>query len=95
MKLVKKGDLPFHSVTSADPLSIGQFASPDALLSPSFMAKAANDKTIKIEPAWKVSFVYGMPCAIYHILPASYYLAARFSNDFESAVLHALNGGGQ
>jgi ADP-ribosylglycohydrolase len=36
-----------------------------------------------------------MPCAIYHQLPAAYYLAARFPHDFESAVLHALNGGGQ
>jgi len=50
---------------------------------------------IRIEPAWKVSIVYGMPCAIYHQLPAAYYLAARFRNDFESAVLHAVNGGGQ
>jgi ADP-ribosylglycohydrolase len=36
-----------------------------------------------------------MPCAIYHQLPAAYYLAARFPGDFESAVLHAVNGGGQ
>jgi len=36
-----------------------------------------------------------MPCAIYHQLPAAYYLAARFPEDFESAVLHAINGGGQ
>jgi ADP-ribosylglycohydrolase len=36
-----------------------------------------------------------MPCAIYHQLPAAYYRAARFPRDFESAVLHALNGGGQ
>ena len=36
-----------------------------------------------------------MPCAIYHQLPAAYYLAARFTDDFESAVLHAINGGGQ
>lgn len=105
MRLVKKGELPFHAVTSdnlqapkdgaKDPSNIGLFASPDALLSPSFIAQAANDKNIKIEPAWKVSLVYGMPCAIYHILPASYYLATKFSNDFESAILHALNGGGQ
>ena len=53
------------------------------------------DPGIGIEPAWKVSLVYGMPCAIYHQLPAAYYLAARFPDDFESAVLHALNGGGQ
>jgi len=65
------------------------------LLSPSSMAKAAVDPQIRIEPAWKVSIVYGMPCAIYHQLPAAYYLAARFHNDFESAVLHAVNGGGQ
>ena len=59
------------------------------------MAEAAADPEIHIEPAWKVSIVYGMPCAIYHQLPAAYYLAARFHNDFESAVLHAVNGGGQ
>ena len=105
MRLVKKGELPFHAVTSdglkpptagaKDPSNIGLFSSPDALLSPSFMAQAAHDKDVVIEPAWKVSLVYGMPCAIYHILPASYYLAARFHDDFESALLHALNGGGQ
>ncbi len=105
MKMVKSGDLPFHAVTSDNlqapkpgskaPSNIGLFASPDALLSPSYMAQAAQDEDIKIEPAWKVSLVYGMPCAIYHMLPACYYLAARFKNDFESAILHALNGGGQ
>ena len=105
MDLVKAGELPFHAVTSAhlgppkpgdpDPPRAGRFSSPDALLTPSYMAEAALDPTIKIEPAWKVSLVYGMPCAIYHQLPAAYYLAARFHDDFESAVLHALNGGGQ
>src|SRR6202035_6168300 len=59
------------------------------------IAEAVQDPGIRIEPAWKVSIVYGMPCAIYHQLPAAYYLAARFREDFESAVLHALNGGGQ
>ncbi len=49
----------------------------------------------RILHSWKVSIVYGMPCAIYHQLPAAYYLAARFHDDFESAVLHAVNGGGQ
>ena len=105
MKLVKTGQLPFHAVTSdnlqppkpgdPDPPRVGRFASPDALLSPGYMAAAACDPDIRIEPAWKVSIVYGMPCAIYHQLPAAYYLAARFSDDFESAVLHAVNGGGQ
>ncbi len=105
MERVKDGSLPFHAVTSddlqppkpgdPDPPRAGRFASPDALLTPSYMARAADDAGISIEPAWKVSLVYGMPCAIYHQLPAAYYLAARFGADFESAVLHAVNGGGQ
>lgn len=105
MALVKSGELPFHAVTTgeletpaagqAEPSRAGRFASPDALLTPSYMALAAADPGIRIEPAWKVSIVYGMPCAIYHQLPAAYYLAARFAGDFESAVLHAVNGGGQ
>ena len=105
MDLVKDGSLPFHAVTSGklqppkpgdpDPPRAGRFSSPDALLTPSYMAEAAFDPGIKIEPAWKVSIVYGMPCAIYHQLPISYYLAARFHDDFERAVLYALNGGGQ
>ena len=105
MRLVKSGQLPFHAVTRGhlepprpgdpDPPRAGRFASPDALLTPSYMAAAAADADIRIEPAWKVSIVYGMPCAIYHQLPAAYFLAARFHDDFESAVLHAVNGGGQ
>jgi ADP-ribosylglycohydrolase len=105
MSLVKQGRLPFHAVTSndlgvprpgdPDPPRAGRFSSPDALLTPSYMAEAARDPGIRIEPAWKVSIVYGMPCAIYHQLPAAYYLGARFSDNFELAVLHAINGGGQ
>ncbi len=103
MALVKNGELPFHAVTSnrlqppaagAEPPRAGRFSSPDALLTPSYMAEAVGDPGIRIEPAWRVSIVYGMPCAIYHQLPAAYYLAARFPDDFESAVLHAINGGG-
>ncbi|MBU3664400.1 MAG: ADP-ribosylglycohydrolase family protein [Chthoniobacterales bacterium] len=103
--MVRSGQLPFHSVTSenlqpprpGEPEAprAGRFASPDALITPSCVAAAAADPAIRIEPASKVSVVYGMPCAIYHQLPAAYYLAARFHNDFESAVLHAVNGGGQ
>jgi len=105
MKLVHGAALPFHAVTgddlqpprpgSQDPPRAGKFASPDALLTPSYVAAAAVDPDIRIEPAWKVSIVYGMPCAIYHQLPAAYYLAARFHDDFEAALLHAVNGGGQ
>lgn len=105
MARVKSGELPFHAVTSgnlqaplpgaAEAPSAGRFPSPDALLGPSFIALAAVDPDVRIEPAWKVSLVYGMPCAVYHQFPAAYYLAARFADDFEAAVLHAVNGGGQ
>src|SRR6187455_247341 len=77
------------------PQESGHFVSPDALLTPSYVAAAAVDPDVRIEPAWKVSIVYGMTCAIYHQLPAAYHLTARFPNDFESAVLHAVNGGGE
>lgn len=105
MARVMDGRLPFHAVTTgklqapkpgtAAPPSVGLFPSPDALLTPSNVAVAAHDPDIRIEPAWKVSLVYGMPCAVYHQFPAAYYLAARFADDFEQAVLNAVNGGGQ
>jgi ADP-ribosylglycohydrolase len=105
MSLVHRNELPFHAVTGSgfsaprpgnpEPPLAGRFSSPDALLTPQYAALAAVDPDIRIEPAWKVSIVYGMPCAIYHQLPAAYYLATRFADDFESAVLHAINGGGQ
>lgn len=105
MTLVREGELPFHSVTSAGetppppgpeaPRTAGQFPSPDALLTVSSVVRAARDPDIRVEPAWKASLVYGLPCAVYHQFPAAYYLAGRFQDDFESAVLHAVNGGGQ
>jgi hypothetical protein len=98
------GTLPFHATTrfkpqppapgeARQPLA-GQFSSPDALFLPRWMAATADDPSIKIEPAWKVSKVYGMPCAIYNLLPTTYYLAARFRQDFEGAILNAVNAGG-
>ncbi len=95
MQLVATHELPFHAMTipGSKPSGAGTFASPDALLTPSSIAQAAHEDLI--QPAWKVSLIYGMPCAVYHQFPACYYLAARYSNDFESAVLHAINGGGQ
>ncbi|HEU0229903.1 MAG TPA: ADP-ribosylglycohydrolase family protein [Burkholderiaceae bacterium] len=105
LTLVRNGELPFHTVTSEGedvppagleaPRRAGEFSSPDALLSISGIARAARDPGVRIEPAWKASLVYGMPCAVYHQFPAAYYLAARFQDDFESTVLHAVNGGGQ
>lgn len=103
LHLARARKLPFHTMAHSDlqppqkdrPRESGYFVSPDALLTPSYVAAAAVDPDILIEPAWKVSIVYGMTCAIYHQLPAVYHLAARFPNDFESAVLEAVNGGGE
>lgn len=105
LDLVRSGELPFHTVTADQEASVpagpetarqpGQFASPDALLTVSNIARAAADPEIRIDPASKVSLVYGMPCAVYHQFPAAYYLAAHFQDDFESTVLNAVNGGGQ
>jgi len=99
MEFVSSGAIPFVAKSSIAPARAGGpsfgFASPDALLLPSWIAQAAHDPGTRIEPAWKVSLTYGMSCAINFVLPGAYYLAARFSGDFESAVLHAINGGGQ
>ncbi len=105
MALVKKGVLPFGHITGeklgppadggAARIGADRFPSPDGILLPGYCAEAARDPAIRIEPAWKVAVIYGLPCAIYGPLPAAYYLAARFAGDFENAVLHALNGGGQ
>src|SRR5690606_7426814 len=105
LDLVRSGELPFHTVTTDNEAGVapgaeaarqpGQFASPDALLTVSNIARAAADPDVRIDPAWKVSLVYGMPCAVYHQFPAVYYLAAHFQGDFEATVLNAVNGGGQ
>lgn len=105
MALVREGQLRFHTVTSKSGNGVptgpeaarqaGQFTSPDALLGMGSMARAARDPDLQFNPAWKVSLLYGMPCAVYHIFPAAYYLAARFGDDFGTAVLTAVNSGGQ
>jgi ADP-ribosylglycohydrolase len=103
-RMVENGELPFTHVVLVE--KIGAYANdptaasaslpyPDGLLFPSHIQAAATDPDVVIEPAWKVSLVYGMPCSIVCVLPAAYFLAARFQNDFEKAVLHAVNGGGQ
>ena len=66
----------------------------DAIDRPSGIYDAAHDSRIQIEPAHLVSRLYTPDCRITHLLPAAYYLASRYENDFEMAVLSAINGGG-
>jgi ADP-ribosylglycohydrolase len=106
--MVEREELPFTHVILAEKAAkaaangaaepraaTASLTAPDGLLLPSHIWRAAHDPGVRIEPAWKVSLVYGLPCSIICQLPAAYYLAARFEDDFESAVLHAINGGGQ
>jgi len=103
MKWIAESALSFEPVSTCQPapdhpelpLRARRHIVRDALHAASDIAAMAKDPDICIEPAWKISHLYGMPCAFYHQLPAAYYLAARFHDDFESAVLHAINGGGQ
>jgi ADP-ribosylglycohydrolase len=103
MKWIAGGALSFEPVTTRQPapdhpqlpLRARRHIVRDALHAASDIAAMARDPDVRIEPAWKVSHLYGMPCAFYHQLPAAYYLATRFRGDFENAVLNAINGGGQ
>ena len=72
-----------HEISFTDPID-----------RPSGLYDAANDSRIQIEPAHLISRLYTPDCRITHLLPAAYYLASRFENDFEMAVLSAINGGG-
>jgi len=72
-----------HEVSFTDPID-----------RPSGIYHAAHDSRILIEPAHLVSRLYTPDCRITHLLPAAYYLASRYEDDFEMAVLSAINGGG-
>lgn len=90
-------ELPRHRWTGEPPTAPGADETGffDALLVPAGAAALAANPHIRIEPAWRIAQVHGLACAFHFVLPAAYYLAARFNDDFESAVLHAINGGGQ
>jgi ADP-ribosyl-[dinitrogen reductase] hydrolase len=53
-------------------------------------AKALGD----LKPPSLICSVYGLPCSLGFMLPASYCLIHRFPENFETAVLSAVNGGG-
>jgi ADP-ribosyl-[dinitrogen reductase] hydrolase len=48
----------------------------------------------ELEPPSLICSVYGLPCSLCFMLPASYCLIHRFPGNFETAVLSAVNGGG-
>jgi ADP-ribosylglycohydrolase len=66
----------------------------DSMASPSEIWSVAHNKEFNIEPALTVCPLYGQGCRIDYLLTPAYYLYSRFENDFEMAVLSAINGGG-
>ena len=52
------------------------------------------DPEITFEPPHLIAKVYGQHCEIQQLLPAAYYLVHRYPDDFEKALLAAINGGG-
>lgn len=66
----------------------------DVFLQPGFVHGAATNPEIVMEPAYAIAQVYGLACQLGFMAPAAYWLASRFEGDFETAVLTAINGGG-
>ncbi len=54
---------------------------------------AGADPSIKIDPRHACR-ILGLACTLGFMAPAAYYLLHRFPDDFESAVLNAVNAGG-
>jgi ADP-ribosylglycohydrolase len=74
---------------------------PIRTLVPSFdcLTQAANGATavgsgVTIDPPSLICSFNGLNCTLGFMLPSVYYLMHRFSEDFEMAVLSAVNGGG-
>ncbi len=52
---------------------------------------AAKRREIKIEPAQAVCELFGVHCTLGMVMPAAYYYVFRYEDDFERAVLTAVN----
>jgi ADP-ribosylglycohydrolase len=54
----------------------------------------ATSIPVKIDPCSMVCSIYGLSCTLGFMLPAAYYFIHRYPDNFETAVLSAVNGGG-
>ena len=66
----------------------------DVFLQPGFVHDAAIAPDLVMEPPQAIARIYGLACQLGFMVPAAYWLTSRFENDFETAVLTAINGGG-
>lgn len=64
----------------------------DAILFPVYIFDAA--KRVPIEPPIAAAQLYGMACDVNMVLGGAYYYASRYENNFETAVVTAVNAGG-
>ena len=95
MNLYAEGKIPFSSAMALGSVSEENTPEPDSLLWSEFAAKAVANPNLLVKPARDAPQMYGLACAFYMVLPGAYYLAARFPDNFETAVLTAVNSGGQ
>jgi ADP-ribosylglycohydrolase len=65
----------------------------DVFLQPGLVHQAATDPAITVEPPERIAQIYGLACQLGFMVPAAYWLSSRFA-DYETAVLTAVNGGG-
>lgn len=90
--------LPYTSMMASSKdydVEYGPYSEPDSLLWFGAIAKSTEEFGSSIQPPHRGVLLYGQFCAFFATLPSSYYCTARFANDFEQAVLCAVNGGGQ
>ena len=65
----------------------------DVFLQPALVHEAAVNPDILVDPPERIAQIYGLACQLGFMVPAAYWLSSRFG-DFETAVLTAVNGGG-
>ena len=95
MNQISEGKIPFTSAGALERDSEENTPEPDSLLWSGYAAKAVANPNLRVEPARDAPQMYGLSCAFYMLMPGAYYLAARFPDNFEQAVLTAVNSGGQ
>jgi len=94
MGIAKSGVIPFCTA-AMNRDDEDDLPEPDSLLWSAYCARAVANPQIRADPVSAMPQVYGLSCAFYMLIPGAYYIAGYYPNDFEKAVLTAVNSGGQ
>lgn len=100
--LIQQGLLPFtHAVLTeergeghAPARANRELPFPDVFLGMGWWIQAAQSPHIQVEPPEAVAQIYGMACSLTMLMPAAFFLAARYPDSFETPVMVAINSGG-